>query len=157
MIPVDQLIVPWSYPGPPYGDCLRACIASLLELPADAVPHFMDYPDSEGGDRGEQHLREWLASRGIGYLVNFVPLEDLEAVAEHGLYGYHVMIGSGGPKGAQHAVVAYRGRVVHDPHPERPGILPIEPPPEMPGVGHGYYIAVLVLLCGSPPHSAAAT
>lgn len=36
MIPVDQEIV-----DPGKGDCLRACYASLLELPLDAVPNFI--------------------------------------------------------------------------------------------------------------------
>lgn len=36
MKPVDQVIVDKGV-----GDCMRAAIASLLELPLDAVPHFL--------------------------------------------------------------------------------------------------------------------
>ena len=41
MIPVHQKII---HKG--YGDCMRATIASLLELPLEAVPHFLMF--SEG-------------------------------------------------------------------------------------------------------------
>lgn len=41
MIRVQQRIV-----DPVNGDCLRACVASLLELPYNLVPNFIDYKEN---------------------------------------------------------------------------------------------------------------
>ncbi len=40
MIPVQQLVVGDGKDGRPYGDCTRACVASIFELPIDQVPNF---------------------------------------------------------------------------------------------------------------------
>lgn len=45
-----------------YGDCLRACIASLLELDADDVPHF--HHDDPGGEEANRRMYEFLEGRG---------------------------------------------------------------------------------------------
>lgn len=42
MIPAYQLVT-----DPGKGDCIRACIASMLELPCSEVPNFMDDKNSE--------------------------------------------------------------------------------------------------------------
>lgn len=46
-----------------YGDCLRACIATILDLDTDFVPHFAD----KGVDATETlvHVRRWLGQRGL--------------------------------------------------------------------------------------------
>lgn len=49
-----------------YGDCHRAALASLLELPLDEVPHFCD--ESIYKDNAEPlsaRERAWLLSRGL--------------------------------------------------------------------------------------------
>jgi hypothetical protein len=45
VIPVVQSIVGDGREGRPIGDCERACIASIFELPLDAVPHFGAEPN----------------------------------------------------------------------------------------------------------------
>lgn len=41
MIPVVQRIVATGWDDGVPGDCVKACVASILELPYDAVPHFV--------------------------------------------------------------------------------------------------------------------
>jgi len=56
MIPVDQKVL--TVPG---GDCFSACVASLLELPLEAVPYFMgDGPVNEPSKWFDDFLA-WLA------------------------------------------------------------------------------------------------
>lgn len=43
MIPVEQRHL--HVPGGPLGDCLTACVASILELPYELVPHFVAEDD----------------------------------------------------------------------------------------------------------------
>jgi hypothetical protein len=43
------------------GNCLSACIASILALPIEQVPNFA----KDHGDRCEEACREWLRSRGM--------------------------------------------------------------------------------------------
>ena len=45
-----------------YGDCVRACVASVLEMESDEVPHF--YHDGDG-EAGFERMRFWLAPERI--------------------------------------------------------------------------------------------
>ena len=42
------------------GDCWRACVATILRLPAREVPNFVDLAKDEFLER----TRDWLADRG---------------------------------------------------------------------------------------------
>lgn len=44
------------------GDCLRACVASLLELEIDRVPNFVEAP---AGISSIEFANQWLALRGL--------------------------------------------------------------------------------------------
>lgn len=57
MIPVVQRIVASGYDDTLPGDCVKACVASILELPYDAVPHFV--AGEVLGDDGKTRL-DWL-------------------------------------------------------------------------------------------------
>lgn len=117
MTPVDQLVLRDPKRGV-RGDCLRAVIASLLDLPAEAVPHFLEAADRDGRS-DHAHVAEFLAPLGYGWIDPYLT-DDLEP--RLGLYaGHHAMIGPG-PRGCWHAVVGYRGVMVHDPHPSRAGL-----------------------------------
>lgn len=150
MIPVDQLIVPDRFDAVYHGDCMRAVIASILELPADAVPHCYDYDarTCADGSLAVARLQAWLGPRGLGYLELFVVEEHYAEFAAHYLRGHHVMVGLAGV--AEHAVVGYQGACVHDPHPRRTGVLPHSPV----GAGGvlGYTVGVLYLLGGEASH-----
>lgn len=92
------------------GNCLAACIASILEV------SLSDVPTCDGGAVG-QSLMAWLAARNL-FLVR-IPIqsrrEDGTAVAFY--FGHAILIAKS-PRGGSHAVVVKDGRVVHDPHPD---------------------------------------
>ena len=103
MSPVDQT----TY-GPTHGNCISACLASILEVPIETVPSFVD-------TYWWERFVGWLAAQGLaatsvegtippGYAIAFGPSTRL---ADRG-----------------HACVALDGVIVHDPHPSREG-LPI--------------------------------
>ena len=103
MIPVDQSDFDHAH-----GDCLTACVASILELPLYAVPRFIDAPDSYAA------LQTWLGCYGLTAV--YTPVDQPEV---------HVLIGRS-PRGAHnHAVVGYGRQVIHDPHPHRTGLADV--------------------------------
>lgn len=106
MKPVDQTVF-----GDPGGDCFRACVASLLELDLDQVPHFAarDWPRS---------LELWLAERGLcDVWICWTPDGWVPP-------GPHIR--GGQCSRGSHAVVAVGAEIVHDPHPSREGLHTIE-------------------------------
>lgn len=104
-----------------FGDCLRAAVASVLELNLDDVPHFRW--GAEDGDpvsirKMWSDLHIWLRARGLNLLHYDVVAETLaEALAWCGKYngGSYLLLGGMGPGGQGHVIVTHRGRVVHDP------------------------------------------
>jgi hypothetical protein len=120
MKPVD-MIVKHDPANGQWGDCTRACIASIFELPAHEVPHFCEGGDEPVGEHGmlpwEQRLRAWLAERGFN-VVWFKVQDEAEAENwdERSLQ-FHHMRGGPGPRGVGHDTVWFGHRMVHDPHP----------------------------------------
>lgn len=47
MKPVDQTTF-----GAPHGNCLMACVASILEVPLDSLPVMFDEIEKQGRDEG---------------------------------------------------------------------------------------------------------
>ena len=107
----------------PEGDCFRACVASLLDLPLEDVPHFATF-GVEGGWLLE--CRRWLKERGLTIIFTDEPPPA----------GCLAIASGPTPRGAEHAVVVRGQELVHDPHPSRAGlscatsafyILPLDP------------------------------
>lgn len=112
MIPVAQTIF-----TAPKGDCFRACVASIFELPIDAVPHFFE--TSAGDHMWTQE--QWDAVR------SFAERHDTEAhwvdpdteqsevakLVESGLH--YVAFGPSPSTPLGHCVVMHKGEYVHDP------------------------------------------
>lgn len=95
-----------------YGDCLRACIASMLDLPTEEVPHFVH--DGCEPEVTFTRVREWLAERKLvpmfsGYPTNETP-EDILFFMGTTNPGVHYILFS-----ANHAVVGCGNEIVHDP------------------------------------------
>ena len=93
------------------GNCFSACLASLLHLPIDQVPYFMEQ------GKWYERAQAWLRRRGL-YLVAF----------HYGAWeppGYYVLGGTS-PRSTRpqdkHAVVAFGSEMIHDPHPSRAGL-----------------------------------
>lgn len=106
-----------------YGDCFRACIASLLELPSEQVPHFMGegYRD---GQTMQRELNEFLAKFDLCYYGILQKPEDPWRWQEWlacGWNPYYIWSGHSGI--ADHSVIGRAGEVVHDPAPSQRGII----------------------------------
>jgi hypothetical protein len=97
------------------GNCLQAAIASMLDLPLDEVPHFVQIDEDTGGNiNWWTHMVAWLRERGWRVDTRVEPGE--------------VYLGGGpSPRGADlHHVAVYRdGELVHDPHPDGTGLVEI--------------------------------
>lgn len=109
------------------GNCLAACIASLLDLPLSAVPQRTTTDTaSEANFTDWERLALWLHARGLMLLE-----VDGKAWSTNGLldseYEAPLCIGGGpSPRGGKHAVVLRGDELVHDPHPDGGGLLGIE-------------------------------
>lgn len=118
MIPVDMLCLHDPQQGI-YGDCQRACIASLLELNPKDIPHFYE----SGNDLiFWKSLNGFLAEHALLHLqveaFNFgMGIFKGHADCYHMIYGNSC-------RNTLHAVVGLNGVIVHDPHPSRAGLLP---------------------------------
>jgi hypothetical protein len=120
--PVDQEFIDDRENGQ-FGDCQRAVIASLLELPISEVPHFLQ-------QTGDDNLKFWTAVQSFLALHNCVHMSfgggfNVEFYSQ--TYGtpaiYHEISGpSPRGKGLWHAVVGCNGKIVHDPHPSKAGL-----------------------------------
>lgn len=111
MKPVKQDIFVNDPQGRP-GNCLQACIASILELKLEEVPHFVTLPD----DEWFAFLCNWLYDQGY-------EVEDFDSVWETD--DFMLVVGPS-PRSVSHAVVYKNGELVHDPHPSDVGILEVK-------------------------------
>ncbi len=109
MKPVDQTTF-----GVPGGNCFSACVASLLELPIEEVPHF------GSDDTWWATFQAWLKTRDL-YAVLFKVDSD-----EQRPPGLHIVSGRSPRHSALHAVVGEGAKIVHDPHPSRDGLVSID-------------------------------
>jgi len=99
-----------------YGDCVRACVASILELDAEDVPHW--YHDDDG-NRAASEMREWL-SFTHGMVPAYFPLPqemNLHAVGEYMTrrfadVDYMLWCNCGG---SDHSIVCRNDIVTHNP------------------------------------------
>jgi len=113
MIPIDQTILHDPDNGQ-YGDCQRACVASLLEIPIEEVPHFLE----TGIDADfNKKYGEFLESRNLFQLIiNANSSYIFPVKCYHFIYGLT-------ERGTLHGVIGLNGKMVHDPHPSRSGLL----------------------------------
>lgn len=99
-------------------DCFAACVASILEVPTTHVPNFCGEALTEGRNWLEEADR-WLRENYGLTILGFRP-RGVSAVYSIPAV-YHIMSGQS-PRGLLHSVVAFQGRMVHDPHLSRAGI-----------------------------------
>jgi hypothetical protein len=123
MTPVDMLHLDMGAPGAEVGDCFRCCIASLLDLPRDEVPHFAGGPD--GNAMWIIRTQLFLAQ----YDLFYVQVENVVWPWMRGQSRTLAIAGGKSPRGVKggHAIVVEVSRngweMVHDPHPSRAGIV----------------------------------
>ena len=111
MIPVYQTIY-GDDPRP--GNCAQAAVASLLELPLDAVPHFFEDCTEENYLSGWGRFDAFFEERGV--YVN-----KREASPRSAPSWIH-LAGGPSPRGIEHMVVADGFDIIHDPHPDGGGL-----------------------------------
>src|SRR3954462_14709277 len=112
MVPADQEFLYQETPRV-YGDCVRASIASVLELPISEVPHFLHLAK---GEVYENYclIEDFLLAKGCEVLWQ-VNIEDHLVVGRN---VYHLISGQS-PRDPTigHMVVGLNGAICHDPHP----------------------------------------
>lgn len=118
MTPVDQTTFGTKrWPHLP-GNCLSACVASILDMPIENVPLFVEKGDPVDGIWPER-LERWLAGRGLGALILPKSVVLAPPLGFYILYGRSV-------KNHEHAVVAKGNSIAHDPHPSRTGLAQVD-------------------------------
>ncbi len=93
------------------GNCWTACIASILELPIEQVPDFIDNKDFYGS------TVKWLAKRGL----TLVQIDLQHSTCWPFFWGNSVwtILSGQSPRGDwKHAVVGNGLKPIHDPHPD---------------------------------------
>lgn len=122
-----------------YGDCWRACIATVTGTPIAEVPHFVGdhYDEDTAGAlldppapaRWFESTQQWLADR-FGHLCLYY--DQPEAMypdhrTEPSAWPWVIWSGQS-PRGDwKHSVVGSQtGRMVHDPHPSRAGVTDLD-------------------------------
>ena len=124
MTPVDQTEF-----GEGHGNCFSACIASLLNRPLSDLAEFHRLYTAWG--------RAMIAGGKLPWETRCAPVEELARVTGHAVAHLHsalepfvpqgYAIASGpSPRGVDHSCVSLDGRIVHDPHPSRAGLVSIE-------------------------------
>ncbi|MBO3760337.1 hypothetical protein [Ciceribacter sp. L1K22] len=110
MTPVDQTQFAGEGVG---GNCVQASVASILDLPLSAVPHFLEAAPTPS--EWELAFWDWCEERGIGLI---------RRSGEWIFDGYYLASGPS-PRGVNHMVVYRDGVLAHDPHPSRAGVLEV--------------------------------
>jgi hypothetical protein len=105
-------------------DCYRACVASLLGLPASEVPHFtevaMRLAPNVGHTAAWIGANRWLEQHSLALV--YVRVERGALMIPKGAY---CIAHGDSPRGVGHSVIwdnAGDG-LAHDPHPSRAGIV----------------------------------
>lgn len=110
MKPVEQTVL-----MPPGGNCFAACMASILELPLERMPDFTPFDD------WTVRWNQWLRPMNLAIMHCSLP-EDPDALRtfrQMCMPGYTIPAADS-PRGDWlHAVVAFDGEIVWDPHPKR--------------------------------------
>ena len=108
MIPIQQTIL---HTETTKGNCLQAAIASILELSLEEVPVFE-------GDSWYLQLMHWLEDCYEIELARW----DYEVQFK----GYYLVTGQSPRGNFKHIVVYKNGKMIHDPHPDKTGLVEIE-------------------------------
>ena len=112
MKPVNQTILDFEH-----GNCMQACVASILELPLEDVPNFMHY----GRDEFNFHLEKFCLSLDLTMIDAVFEDDGLDLIK----HCYTIASGRS-PRATEdwhrHAVIWRNGCMVHDPHPMNNGL-----------------------------------
>jgi hypothetical protein len=137
MLKVDQTIC-----DPIRGNCVTACVASVLELPIEEVPDWADmYTDDDElfeayttwlREHGRHSVR--VGGRAIEKIKDITPGDQVTmgGTCIDGWYDQCVIIHGMGPREVGHVCVGqitmagWQLKMWHDPHPSRDGLVSVE-------------------------------
>lgn len=106
------------------GDCWRCCVAAIVGLPAEQVPHFLENEIKDPSRSMDADTQEWLNQRGL-------------MMVEASVFRFHRWASSrfrlpaviaAGPSprskkmGEHHAVIMREDKLLYDPHPSGTGL-----------------------------------
>ena len=112
-----------------HGNCLSACLASILDMPIADIPNYATVYQQTG--KWIDDFESLLLGRGYQLLEFFYfpqngTWEDLLKQSP-GIDGYFICCGPSPRESAGgHAVIYKDGVLFHDPHPSRAGLLVLE-------------------------------
>lgn len=98
-------------------DCVRACIASILEISPQTMPHFFEDIGEVDTETLTRKMQEWLAARGyvaacLGLPGNWTLDEFLSYMGSVYPDRYYMLYCD---SGGDHAVVGHGGKIAHNP------------------------------------------
>lgn len=108
------------------GNCVSACIASLVNEPIDRVPHFVEFGIhwGDGEDDKVSNGNAWWAMM-LGYLAGKgYWVTELDGLGDADPDEFLLVAGMS-PRGVLHQVIYREGVLWHDPHPSRDGITDV--------------------------------
>lgn len=125
--PVTQTLFyePDAPPDRQRGNCFTAVTASLMHLPIEAVPNFVQEDVNSGGERNWWYSWwEWVHAHGahVALLRDETQPGSTYPLPEPG-EPYTVSGISPRDPRVHHIVIYVDGTMVHDPHPDRTGIV----------------------------------
>lgn len=111
------------------GDCWRCCIAAVIGMDAELVPHFLLMRGGGHNPYCDEDTQEWLNEKGYA----FIRVMGKNNIRYDGFYESKIPLPliSAGPTerskgmGKHHAVVTIDNEVVYDPHPSEAGLTAI--------------------------------
>lgn len=98
------------------GNCFQAAVASIIDLPLDGVPNFIEYSNDEWFEK----FIEFLGSRGFEY--NWHYAGDGQEIKGYSI-GSGISPRARKDKKITHAVICFNGEMVFDVHPSREGVV----------------------------------
>lgn len=103
-------------------DCARAVLASMLEIPIQMVPNFIEM---EGLEHFYEGIDRWLREQNLIRVTFAVVADSPEKAARMAFCPFGglrmIMIGTS-PRGINHAVIVRDGVLDHDPNPKGEGL-----------------------------------
>lgn len=105
--------------GSKEGNCFAACLASLLEISIEEIPDFFNT---------EKYwsiiCNEYLKTKGLCFIDIGFQNSDIQYWVLNS--GFSILTGRSSRHDCLHSVVAYQGKIIHDPHPDNTGITEVE-------------------------------